>query len=62
MSKKRYLFHGTTKDGKDSIIENGIKLDVNNGKQDYGHNSAILAYTIDTKDLKVKSYPSMTRE
>ena len=31
MSKKRYLFHGTTKDGKDSIIENGIKLDVNNG-------------------------------
>lgn len=79
MSKKRYLFHGTTKDGKDSIIENGIKLDVNNGKQDFGpgfyltpnkglarsrkkHNSAILAYTIDTKDLKVKSYPSMTRE
>ena len=36
MSKKRYLFHGTTKDGKDSIIENGIKLDVNNGKQDFG--------------------------
>lgn len=79
MSKKRYLFHGTTKDEKDSIIENGIKLDVNNGKQDFGpgfyltpnkglarsrkkHNSAILAYTIDTKDLKVKSYPSMTRE
>ena len=79
MSKKRYLFHGTTKDGKDSIIENGIKLDVNNGKQDFApgfyltpnkglarsrkkHNSAILAYTIDTKDLKVKSYPSMTRE
>ena len=79
MSKKRYLFHGTTKDGKDSIIENGIKLDVNNGKQYFGpgfyltpnkglaksrkkHNSTILAYTIDTKDLKVKSYPSMTRE
>ena len=79
MSKKRYLFHGTTKDGKDTIIKNGIRLNVNNGNQDFGpgfyltpnkglarsrkkHNSAILAYTIDTKDLKVKSYPSMTRE
>ena len=79
MPKKRYLFHGTTKDGKDSIIKNGIKLNVNNGNQDFGpgfyltpnkelarsrkkHNSEILAYTIDTKDLKIKSYPSMTKE
>ena len=79
MSKKRYLFHGTTKDGKDTIIKNGIRLNVNNGNQDFGpgfyltpnkglarsrkkHNSEILAYTIDTKDLKIKSYPSMTKE
>ena len=36
MSKKRYLFHGTTKDGKDTIIKNGIRLNVNNGNQDFG--------------------------
>ena len=36
MSKKKLLFHGTTKDGRESIEKNGIKLNVNNGPQDFG--------------------------
>ena len=76
MSKKKLLFHGTTKDGKESIEKNGIKLNVNNGFQDFGDgfyltpnkglakdrkkDHAILAYTLDTSNLKVKLYHSMT--
>ena len=36
MSKKKLLFHGTTKDGKESILKNGVQLNVNNGNQDFG--------------------------
>ena len=34
--KKRTLYHGTTKESKDKIIKEGIRLDVNQDLADFG--------------------------